>query len=410
MTNVKTLEIVRVGAQGDGIAETAAGPVYVPFTLAGEQVTAEVEGERGRLLSVETSSPDRVAPVCRHFGICGGCAAQHMAREKYLSWKHESVVAAFRARGIDAQIVPVVSAKGKRRRAALSARKTQGGVFVGFHQAGTHDLVTIEECPVLEAQIVGALPAIKALVAPLLSRRGEVRIAVTSSPGGLDINLEDAGKTLSRELRIHLAREAQLAGFARISIDGDVAFESSKPFQRFGPADAVPPPGSFLQAVADAERQMVAHILEAVGKVKSVADLFSGVGAFTFPLAENFRVLACDSDREAIAALQFAVKNTQGLKPVQGLVRDLFREPLSGLELNDYDAIVFDPPRAGAEAQAQKIAKSKVKTVVGVSCNPATLARDARVLIDGGYKLESVTPIDQFLYSPHIEAVAVFRR
>ena len=410
MSARRTFEITRVGAQGDGIAETADGPVFVPFVLAGEQVSAEVAGERGRLISVERSSPDRIAPVCRHFGVCGGCAVQHMARDKYLNWKHDSVVTAFRARGIEANVTPVVSANGKRRRATFSARKTNAGIVIGFHQAGTHELVAIEECPVLEPQIVAALPAIKDLVAPLLSRRGEMRIAVTASLGGLDLNLEDAEKTLSRELRMHLAREAQLARFARVSIDDDPAFEASRPIQRFGRAEVAPPPGSFLQAVADAEAKMTDLILQAIGKVKSVADLFSGVGAFTFPLAEKSRVLACDGDREAIAALQFAAKNTQGLKPIEALVRDLFREPLSGLELKDFDAIVFDPPRAGAEAQSQRIAKTKVKTVVGVSCNPATLARDARVLIDGGYKLESVTPIDQFLYTPHIEAVAVFRR
>ena len=410
MTDVKTLEILRVGAQGDGVAERSDGPVFVPFALAGEQVSAEVVGERGRLISVETSSPDRVAPVCRHFGLCGGCAVQHMARKKYLSWKHDSVVTAFRARGIEANVTPVVSTGGKRRRATFSARKTNAGILIGFHQAGTHELIAIEECPVLEPQIVAALPAIKDLVAPLLSRRGEMRIAVTASLGGLDLNFEDTEKTLSRELRMHLARQAQLARFARISIDDDPAFEASRPFQRFGLAEIVPPPGSFLQAVADAEAKMTELILQAIGNAKSVADLFSGVGAFTFPLTEKARVLACDSDKAAIAALQFAAKNTQGLKPIEALVRDLFREPLSGLEMKDFDAIVFDPPRVGAEAQSQRIAKTKIKTVVGVSCNPATLARDARVLIDGGYKLESVTPIDQFLYSPHIEAVAVFRR
>lgn len=410
MSAVETLEIARVGAQGDGVAEGIAGPVFVPFTLAGERVAADVEGERGSLISIEKASVNRITPVCRHFGTCGGCAVQHMARETYLAWKHESVTAAFRARGIAVEIAPVIGAIGKRRRATFAARKTQGGIFIGFHQAGTHDLVAIEECPVLEPQIVAALPDLKWLVAPLLSRRGEVRVAVTSSHGGLDINLEDADKTLNASLRAHFAKAVQQSRFARISIDGDPAMEASKPIQRFGLAEVVPPPGSFLQAVAGAEAKMAELILQSAGKVKAVADLFCGVGAFTFPLAEKARVLACDSDKAAIAALQFAAKNTQGLKPVEGLVRDLFREPLSGLELKDFDAVVFDPPRAGAEAQAQRIAKSKVKTAIGVSCNPATLARDARILIDGGYTLESVTPVDQFLYSPHVEAVAVFRR
>jgi 23S rRNA (uracil1939-C5)-methyltransferase len=165
-----------------------------------------------------------------------------------------------------------------------------------------------------------------------------------------------------------------------------------------------------VQAVAEAEAEMARRILAAVGKVKTVADLFCGVGAFTFPLAARAKVLAYDGDKLAIEALNAAVKKATGLKPITARVRDLFRDPLSPLELNEHDAVVFDPPRAGAEAQAQRLARSKVKTVVAASCNPATLARDARHLVDGGYKIESVTPIDQFVYSAHVEVVTVFRR
>lgn len=178
----------------------------------------------------------------------------------------------------------------------------------------------------------------------------------------------------------------------------------------FGNAEVIAPPGAFLQAVAEMEEAMANLVLRAAGKSKAIADLFCGVGAFTFRLAERAKVFAADNDKRAIAALNAAVKNARGLKPVEARTRDLFREPLSATELRDFDYVVFDPPRAGADAQARMLARSQVKTVIAVSCNPATLARDARTLIDGGYILESVTPVDQFLFSPHIEAVAVFHR
>ncbi len=170
------------------------------------------------------------------------------------------------------------------------------------------------------------------------------------------------------------------------------------------------PSGIFVQAVEEAESEIARRVVEAVGKAKAVADLFCGIGAFSFPLASRARISAFDGNQAAITALSSAVRKASGLKPITARVRDLFRDPLSPLELNEHDAVVFDPPRAGAEAQAQRLAKSKVKTVVAVSCNPATLARDARHLVDGRYKIESVTPIDQFVYSAHVEVVAVFRR
>jgi 23S rRNA (uracil1939-C5)-methyltransferase len=170
------------------------------------------------------------------------------------------------------------------------------------------------------------------------------------------------------------------------------------------------PAETFVQAVAAAEHEIARMIVAAVGKSKSIADLFCGLGAFTFPLAAKMRVASFDGDPAAIEALQAAAKRASGLKPIDARVRDLFRDPLSRTELNEFDAVVFDPPRAGAEAQAKRLAQSKVKTIVAVSCNPATLARDARHLVDGGYRVESVTPIDQFVYSAHVEIVAVFRR
>jgi 23S rRNA (uracil1939-C5)-methyltransferase len=409
MPEDRELFIAHVGAQGDGVAESASAPVFVPFTLAGERVIADIDGSRGRLLRVLQPSPDRVAPVCQHFGTCGGCALQHMSSDAYRAWKHGLVVSAFASRGLNAVVENLVEPGGKRRRAAFSAERKDGGVAIGFHEAQSHDLVAIEECPVLEPKIVASLPALNALLAPLISKRG-ARLTMTLTKSGLDVLLDGIERKLTPDIRSRLASGASALQVTRLTVGNDVVVETLPPFLSFGTADVVLPPGCFVQAVAEAETEMARRILAAVGKIKTVADLFCGVGAFTFPLATRSKVRAFDGDKPAIEALTAATKKATGLKPVTARVRDLFREPLSPLELNEHDAVVFDPPRAGAEAQAQRLARSKVKTVVAVSCSPATLARDARHLVDGGYKIESVTPIDQFVYSAHVEVVAIFRR
>jgi|CXWK01.1.fsa_nt_gi 23S rRNA (uracil1939-C5)-methyltransferase len=405
------LTIARLGAQGDGVAEAGGGQVFVPYTLPGERVTIEPEGAgRARLVAIEAASPDRVPPVCRHFGRCGGCAVQHVAPSLYRAWKRASVAAAFSARGLEANIGDLIEPNGLRRRATFSARRTSAGTMLGYHEAASHELVDLAECPVLEPAIVSALPALRALVAPLMPRKGEARVNVTMTNGGLDVAIADVERELTAELRTYLASLAERARIARLSIGRDPLFASLAPELTFGTVDVQPPPGAFIQAVAAAEDAMAGVMLAAAGKSKSVADLFCGIGAFTFRLAGRAKVFAADSEPEAVEAIAKAVKTARGLKPITVIRRDLFREPLSPLELKDFDAVVFDPPRAGAEAQARMIARSKVKTVVAISCNPATLARDARILVDGGYAIESVTPIDQFRYSAHVEAVAVFRR
>ena len=410
MGDTREIVVARLGAQGDGVAELDGAPVFVPFALPGERVVAEVEGERGRLVEVLEPSSQRVAPPCRHFGRCGGCSVQHLAVDAYADWKRDLVVAAFRARGLDADVDALIRTGGKRRRAAFTAVRTESDIEIGFHAAASHNLVAISECPVLEPKIVAALPGLGKLIAPLLSKRGEGRLSVTLTKSGLDVLLEGSERKLTPDVRSALASKATSLNLARFVVGDDVVFEALTPFLAFGNAEVALPPGAFVQAVAEAESEIARRVVAAVGKAKSVTDLFSGLGAFTFPLAARARVAAFDGDKEAIAALNAAVKKTSGVKPIAAHVRDLFREPLSPLELNENEAVVFDPPRAGAEAQTQRIARSKVKTVVAVSCNPATLARDARHLVDGGYKIESVTPVDQFVYSAHVEVVAVFRR
>ncbi|MGI9402937.1 MAG: class I SAM-dependent RNA methyltransferase [Hyphomicrobium sp.] len=411
MGETRDLDIVRLGARGDGIADLPSGTVFVPYALPGEHVRADVPGERGRLLDVLRPSAQRITPVCQHFTRCGGCALQHMGRNAYLAWKHQRVIDAFAARGIDATVAPVIGADlGARRRATFAARRTGPGAILGFHAARGHEIVDLQVCPVTAPEIVQALPGLRTLIEPLLTRRGEARLVVTLATNGLDLAIEGVRSDLSLNARERLARDASALKLARVSIGADTFYQAAEPIIRFGAGAVVPPPGAFLQAAPAAEAEMVRLVTSAMPKVKRIADLFCGLGTFTFPLRASAQVLAIDSDREAIAALQAAAKRTPGLKPLQSKVRDLFREPLSVKELEPFDAVVFDPPRAGAAAQAALLAKSKVATIAAVSCNPATLARDARTLIDGGYRLETVTLVDQFLFSAHIEAVAVFRR
>jgi 23S rRNA (uracil1939-C5)-methyltransferase len=410
MTDERELLIRRIGAQGDGVADLDGEPVFVPFTLPGERIEAEVDGERARLERVLVPSPERVAPVCKHFGKCGGCSVQHMASETYAEWKRNLVVDAFRSRGLEPVVDDLQRTAGKRRRAVMRALRTPTGVILGFYEASSHDLVAIEECPVLEPKIVAAFHDIGNLIAPLLSKRGEARVAITLTKSGLDVEITGTERQLTPEVRSTLASKASDLNLTRLVVGSELVVETLHPFLTFGTADVILPPGVFVQAVEEAETEIARRLVAAVGKAKAVADLFSGMGAFKFPLAARSRVSAFEGDKAAVAALASAAKKTSGLKPITPTVRDLFREPLSPLELNEHDAVVFDPPRAGAEAQSQRLTKSKVKTIVAVSCNPATLARDARHLVDGGYKIESVTPIDQFLYSAHVEVVAIFRR
>jgi 23S rRNA (uracil1939-C5)-methyltransferase len=411
MGDAQPIDVMRLGAQGDGVADTPWGPVFVPYALPGERVQADVHGERARLIAILTPSPDRIAPVCRHFTHCGGCAVQHMRTPAYLAWKREIVTAAFAARGIEAPIAHVASVGlGARRRATYSARRTGRGVVLGFHEAKGVDIVDLQECPVTASAIVKALPGLRGLVEPLMSRRAAGRVVVTLASNGLDVGIEDVPGDPAPEVREFLAREAAALKLARLTLAGDTLYQATVPAVRFGTANVVLPARSFLQAAPAAEAEMVRLVTQAVGEAKRIADLFCGMGTFTFPLAQRAAVLAVDGDKQAIGALQNAAKRTPGLKPIETKLRDLFREPLSVRELQGFDAAVFDPPRAGAATQAATLAESGINIVVAVSCNPGTLARDARILIDGGYKLERVSPIDQFLYSPHIEAVAVFRR
>lgn len=407
--------IASLGHLGDGVAETEAGQLFVPFTLEGERVRVRPGGEgRAELLEILGPSPERVDPPCRHFTSCGGCALQHMEGRAYAAWKHLQVVAALHARGLECDVAPLAPATPhSRRRATLAATRTKKGVTLGYYGRASHTIIAVQECPLVVPQIEHALADLAHLVEPGLSRKGRAALSVTATEAGLDVAVSGGKETPDGPLRAELARRAAAADLARLTWDGDILAERRAPVVTFSGLRVAPPPGSFLQATEEGEATLVRLVLEGIGDARRVADLFAGCGTFTAALAKRASVLAVEGEAKQVAALDRALR-TQGpalaLKPVELLTRDLFRRPLHASELLKIDAVVFDPPRAGAAAQAEMLAKSQVPLIVGVSCNPATFARDARVLTDGGYRLASVTPVDQFLWSPHIELVGIFRK
>jgi 23S rRNA (uracil1939-C5)-methyltransferase len=389
-----------LGGRGEGIATVDGRRVFVPFTLPGDGVEIEVEHDRGTLVSIWDESPERIGPFCPYFGTCGGCQLQHVGPETYAAFKHGLVETALRHGGVDTPVNPLIDARGNgRRRATLHATTT----IAGYMKAKTHELLGIATCPIL-------VPALKEM-APITARAigamiGDCDVLVTATAMGLDVAVRSE-KSLKPEKLIPVAQRLKLA---RLAFNGETILQQRPPAVQMGKATVELPIGSFLQATTAAEETLARLVLEAVGKAKSVVDLFSGVGPFALRMAEFARVAGYDSDKPAITALTKAARYTMGLKPVTATVRDLFRDPLAPAELTDFDAVVFDPPRAGAEAQARELAQSKVKTVVNVSCDPRTFARDATILMSGGYKLTSVTPVDQFAWSPHVEIVGVFSK
>jgi 23S rRNA (uracil1939-C5)-methyltransferase len=410
------LEIDTVGAQGDGIGHFDAGPsVFLPLTLPGERVAARVAGERGVLERVLRASPERVVPPCPHFGPCGGCALQHWAHGSYLAWKVEQVRLALARERLEAEFAPAFAAPPwSRRRLALHARRIQGRAEVGYKPRRSWDFVAIDTCPIADPRLVEALPAFRRFAASLFEHpKSAPTLHVTLTETGLDIDVtgvEARSGGLSADARLRAAEAAEAGGFARATLAREVLYQSRQPMVRFGTASVALPPGGFLQAVPGAEAAMAAFCTAAISGARQVADLFCGAGAFSFRLAETAAVQAFDAEAQAIRALKAGTATAPGLKPIAAEVRDLYRRPLAAAELNRVDAVVFDPPRAGALDQAREIARSKVALAVGVSCNPATFARDAQVLAEGGFRLARILPVDQFLWSPHIELVGVFQR
>jgi len=413
----ETLTIARLGSGGDGIADTPGGPVYVPFTLPGEVVAVARVKNHATVMSMSVASPERVTPPCVHFGpdgrngTCGGCTLQHAGDALYHAFKRNLVVAALKSKGLTPEVAPLVIARpGERRRVVFTARKTEKGMLLGFNQAGSHHIVSIDHCPIASDGIVLRLEDIRRVAGAIATSSEPFRLTVLETLSGLDLALEGVKTVGDRERRAVTQCVLSLRGIARVSNDGEILIEPQKPEIDFGGVRVSPPAGGFTQATKEAEEAMAGLVLAAIGKAKRVADLFAGSGTFALRIARKAKVHAVEGEEKAVKALDHAARNTQGLKPVTVERRDLFRRPLMASELKAYDAVVFDPPRAGAEDQCKELARSGVKTIVAVSCNPVSLARDLAILTAAGYRIRLVTPIDQFLWSAHVEAVAVLEK
>ena len=408
------LTISHLGHRGDGMADTVAGPVYVPYTLPGETVTVEpIAGhpDRRHLVHINKPSHERTTPICKHFGSCGGCALQHWSLSEYHLWKRSLVVEALEHAGVLAPVEPLIDAHGEgRRRAVLHARRgTHEVLEVGFTAPRAHQIVAIDRCPILAPGLERAVQVAWAIAEVLKPTNKPLDIQVTATDAGMDVDVRGSGP-LSPNCMSTLAALAEKHRLARITRHGELAVQRAQPILKVGRAQVPLPPGAFLQATTEGEATLARLALGHMAGAKRVADLFAGIGTFALRLAETARVSAAELEPGAVRALTRAAQTTPGLKPVEATARDLFRRPFMAAELKAFDAVLFDPPRQGAEAQARELAKSGVPSIVAVSCDAATFARDARILVAGGYQLGVVNPVDQFRYSSHVEIVATFAR
>jgi 23S rRNA (uracil1939-C5)-methyltransferase len=412
------LDIREIGARGDGVAELDGRRYFVPFTLPGETVDAEPRDKRGEgiaadLLEVLAPSRHREAPPCAHFKVCGGCALQHWRRDAYTAWKVELIVRALAQRGVEAPRFepPLVGAPGERRRADFVLRRQGRRVVAGFHERASAEIVDVGTCVVVRPALDALLEPLRASLASVLPDGGAADAMVNETASGLDLLIRPHRRLdLSLERREALVALAEGADLARLCWGDRASAEPvvvrRTPLVVFGEARIEPPPGAFLQATQRAEQAMRAMVGAWTGDAPKLVDLFAGLGALS--LGRTGKLTLFESDRQAVVAVAAAARRLGG--KVTAERRDLFRNPLTAAELDAFDAVLLDPPRAGAAAQSAELARAKVPRVVYGSCDPGSFARDARTLQDGGYRLEKLLPVDQFLWSPHIELIALFAR
>lgn len=424
VTETVSVTIDKLGAQGDGIGEHDGLPIYVPGALPDELVSAQaVEKKRGgvyaKLISVDRPSPIRAQPRCKHFGNCGGCQLQHLNDDFYKQWITDRASLALSQHGFQNVRVhePYIALPSSRRRVSFKVHKGGSGLVLGFNAKHSHQVVNISECPITSGTILQLIPELKGVLNKILPTRMVATIHCTLASNGVDILVEAQHELdlIARELLAEFADNQDVASLIW-QHDGfmDPVSIRREPVMEFAGVRVPLPPASFVQASAECEAAMVKHVIDVCRGYGRVADLFCGMGTFTFPLAFEHQVLAVEGAQAPLKSLEAGrnFSSAQGIKLKQIITkhRDLFRRPLTATELVGFEAVVIDPPRAGAQAQMTEIAKSSVQRIVSVSCNPNTFARDARILADGGYELERILPVDQFLWSSHLEMVGVFTR
>ena len=400
------ITIERVGHLGDGLAGSGEGAVHIPFAAPGDVFERDDAQGEWRLAQ---AGPHRAQAPCSHYGACGGCNLQHVDASTYLASKREWVVAALARQGLDAPVDEVTAiAPAARRRATFT---TTGGKApaIGFHRAASHDVVAVPQCLVVRPRIIGSLQAVRGLIEGRLPAKREARVTITEADSGIDVAIE-APKVTPMPLGVPEIETARLAFIVRATWNGELLFATDTVRLVLSGVRVDLPVGAFIQATKDSEGALASRVNEALKGAKRVADLYAGVGTFTFALAPFAAVDAFEGHAPSVDALLTASRRAQGLKAVGGTTRDLARRPLMAAELKPYDAVILDPPRIGAEAQALQLARSNVERVAYVSCHPASFARDARLLCDGGFRLARVSPVDQFLWSHHVELAGMFER
>jgi 23S rRNA (uracil1939-C5)-methyltransferase len=392
--------IVRVAARGDGV--TADGR-HAPLAAPGDTLLADGSLRPG---------PRRQTPPCRHFPECGGCQLQHLDDRAYAEFLTARIAGALMQQGVEAEIrAPALSPPRTRRRATLHAERRGRQVHLGFTEQSSHRLIDLQQCEILDPRLFALLQPLRGLLAAHLpaNRRVNVHLALTDQ--GPDV-LVDGLVTDSLNAIEAVTSFAQRHGLARLSVDDGLGpeprWEPEPVTVTFGGIPVPFPPASFLQATPEGERALVAAVREAIGSAKAVADLFAGLGTFALAMDPGVKVYAGEGAREAILSLKGAAGRAQ--RPVFAEHRDLFRRPLVPKELDLFDAVILDPPRAGAKEQVEQLAASKVPVIAYVSCNPNTFARDAKTLIEGGYRFDWLLPVGQFRWSTHAELAARFSR
>ncbi len=400
-----------MGSQGEGIAIINDEPVYVPFTLEGETISAVITKNRGVLSEIIEKSPERIGPICEYFGKCGGCVLQHWQEDKILEWKSSKIQESFqRACAIEAEITIEAAWGLGRRRTKFNAKRINGQLVMGYMGAKSNELVGIDSCPILTATLSNAIIRIKELARSLIKANEEITINVTDTDAGIDVEilgLKPIAKFTRPELE-NLAKICKNADITRLTLNTENAYVRETPFVKMGKVNVELPPNSFLQATAYCENEMANIVTFWAKGHKRIADLFSGVGTFALRLKEFAEVTAYEIDAPSIAALNKAAKAAAGGHMLKGVTRDLFRMPVSPLELKNITLVVLDPPRAGAEAQIKQLIRAKTKEIIYVSCDYVSFARDAKQLLDAGYKFKAIKAFDQFRFSDHVELVAKF--
>ena len=395
------VEVVRLAARGDGVTTDDR---FLPGAVPGDHVYPDGRIEPG---------PNRATPVCHHYGSCGGCQMQHVSDSAYEGFVQDRILWALNGVGLKPQqLLPIaMSPPFSRRRTALRAVRMGRNVRIGFNAEGSHSLIDLNECHILLPALFGLIAPLRTLLAPWLSERKAIGITLTATDSGTDMLLANV-PTDSLATIEALTAFAQTHGLARLSVDGpnglETIVERSEPTLRMGGIPVTVPAAAFLQASREGEAALVAAVLALAADAPAVADLFCGLGTFALPLSMKANVLAADAAGPALAALAAAARLSG--RRITTTHRDLFRKPLTAAELKPFAAVVFDPPRAGASAQAAELAQSSVATVIAVSCNPSTFARDAERLAKGGYRLGRIWPVAQFRWSTHVELVAEFTR